>query len=73
MKYILLVCVIGGLVGCNNPEATQSTSNKDYEVSKLFTYGVCEIFRFSDNGMYQYYTVCGNPPVAGQIITNPNN
>lgn len=59
MKYLILfTCLF--LLGCEKQEKfIDSTNNKEFQVSYLFTYDSCKMYRFHDGGHLHYFTKCG--------------
>ena len=54
-----VVCLAVTLSGCNNePEATQKTTNSNFEVERLFTADGCTVYRFWDRQDYHYFVAC---------------
>lgn len=64
MRRLGLTCALAAallVTGCaKNPVSTNSTSNPNVEVDKLFTFDGCTIYRFTDNNNYIYYSKCGS-------------
>jgi hypothetical protein len=71
MKKLIpcLAIVMSGCVVPRYPQpivTTQADNNVDYEVSYLFEYGGCKVYRFYDRYYSNavYYTNCGGETVA---------
>jgi hypothetical protein len=68
----LIPCLAIVMAGCVYPHyaqpvtTTQPDNNVDYNVSYLFEYGGCKVYRFYDSGYGNtvYYTNCGGDTVA---------
>ena len=54
--FVYLVLLVSGCVG--DPESNKQV-NVNYNVSKLFTYEGCSVYRFEDGwARYKYFTNC---------------
>lgn len=59
MKKILILIALFAVAGCRSEGvATEVTENSNYEVTKLFTYEGCAVYRFNDSRTI-YYVNCG--------------
>lgn len=58
-KIIALAAVALALAGCaRDPVETSRTDNPQINVSKLFEYDGCSVYRFMDGGEFVYYSNC---------------
>ena len=60
-KLIICIFVALSLVGCqpSTGETNAVVGVGQIEVSKLFTYDGCTVYRFLDYGDFRYFTNCG--------------
>ncbi|MEP7195223.1 MAG: DUF4884 domain-containing protein [Saprospiraceae bacterium] len=60
-KLIMLFMIFGTFYSCqiSRPISEQAAkNNKTYEISYLFEYDGCKVYRFYDQGNYVYFTNC---------------
>ncbi len=68
-KFLFLFAVVLNLHACAvKSQQAVSTSkpanNADYDVSFLFEYDGCKVYRFLDHGYYVYFTNCTGETTA---------
>lgn len=64
MRYLVLAALfLAGLLvaGCaKDPETISRSTNPEFDVSRLFSYDGCIVYRFYDNGRLHYFARCGS-------------
>ena len=59
MKKLMFVALLAVLAGCaKDPIKVMPTNNGQVQVSLLFEYDGCKVYRFSDGGHLVYYSDC---------------
>jgi hypothetical protein len=66
MRYLTLIAVLFFAACSTGQPLTKgpAQNNGTYNVSYLFENEGCKVYRFSDNGMFIYYTNCNGSTVA---------
>lgn len=60
MKRFCMIAVLV-LAGCTaDPVRSDRTNNADLDVSTLFDYDGCRMYRFEDGGRFIYFARCGS-------------